>query len=178
MIKINLLPREPKKLFFFNTSFIIGSTIFILSLAGMGGAYYYLLQQTKELERRTQIINNDILRLQPILKKIKNAEERKINIFSQLDSLKNIFSNRGQSALILDELSNIIPDNVWLTNIKDEGEKIIINGKAITKDSVDEMVKRLQKSVFISDVKLNFVIDNNIGNSTISAFEIVGMTKS
>ncbi|MBI4651609.1 hypothetical protein HY745_10065, partial [Candidatus Desantisbacteria bacterium] len=63
MIKINLLPKESKKVTAFNKLFLAGIILSILILVSLSGIYYYFYDQANILTKRIEILDDEISKI-------------------------------------------------------------------------------------------------------------------
>jgi type IV pilus assembly protein PilN len=55
---------------------------------------------------------------------------------------------------ILDELSLIIPEKVWLTSLNNKGDDLVLEGLALDNTTIATFMKRLQASTHFDNVSL------------------------
>lgn len=178
MIKINLLPKEPKKYSFINNIYFISGISVLIIFASMGGVFYYEKNQIPVLEERINVLEIEFQRLQGDLTQAKKFEKQKIELLSRLDKIENIPQNTDMLAFLIDEISLILPQDIWLNNLKNNNNNLFLSGNSISSESIDKLLEKLKESKLLSNVTLKSVRENKIDSTKIvSVFEINGTLK-
>jgi len=93
--------------------------------------------------------------------------------FSKVSLIRNYLSDRGFSLQILDELYNLVPLDLELSDIRfDEQNKFSIRGTAESMSSVFSFVDTMEKSKYFKDVKTKYTAKRRDGMRDVTDFEI------
>lgn len=161
MIRINLLAvdREKAKR---KTEFQVGqkitvacSLILVATLVGIGWWYW-------SLDKRSQKLNDDIAaaraeaqRLNAIIGQVKGFEQQKAQLQQRVQLIEQLRKGQSGAVHLLDALSRSLPATLWLTELKQTGADLVIDGRCTTLTSLSDFVAALNKSgYFGSSVEL------------------------
>jgi len=155
MIRVNLLPvKEIKAAVSRRRELIIGGivlgSVVMVLLATYLLQYYRMSKLSSELEilhREIQALNVKVKEVGELQNKIKEYTS-KHNIISDLNKKKT-----GPIG-IMESLSAATPARLWLTEFKETGGRLTINGTAADNQTVAEFMKALAASAYFSDVEL------------------------
>ena len=153
MIRINLLATErrqakaaPRGLLLAQKMTVIGSLILVLTALGLGWRYLALGQMAAATERELNDARREEQRLAGILKEVAQFEARREQLQQRailIDELR-----RGQSAPVhmVDQISRALPEMTWLTDMRQEGFDITIQGRCLSLTSLSDFVGNLEAS--------------------------------
>jgi Tfp pilus assembly protein PilN len=153
MIRINLLATErrqakaaPKGLLLAQKMTVIGSLIVVLAALGLGWRYWAVEQEKATVERQLADARREEQRLASILKQVREFEatrERLQQRAALIDELR-----RGQAAPvhIVDQISRALPEMTWLTELRQDGFDVTMQGRCLTLTSLSDFVGNLEAS--------------------------------
>ncbi|MCX8030329.1 MAG: PilN domain-containing protein [Thermodesulfovibrionales bacterium] len=161
MIKINLLPPDkklekkevtqtPSRKFL--TTLIL---VVLITLAALVAITSYLTYANEELKKQSN--NNKALigQLQRNLQDIKKYESLNASIEKKSNLIETLRKHQNVPVRILDEISAILPEGVWLTNLSYKDNEVILEGYAFTNLDIVSYIENFKKSPFISEPYLN-----------------------
>ncbi len=143
---LNLLPLEMRKMMrrFDKPLFIILFALtLILSLTWGAGVFF---QYRNELNTVTE----EIKQKKPEVEKIEKLQKQKEIMTKEIQELDRVTSGEIPKMEILKELSQLLPDTVWIWNLKYNGKEIEISGYA---DSASDLIPLLDKSPLFERVE-------------------------
>src|SRR3972149_4382743 len=155
MIRVNLLPvKEIKAAVSRRRELIIGGivlgSVVMVLLATYLLQYYRMSKLSSELEilhREIQALNVKVKEVGELQNKIKEYTS-KHNIISDLNKKKT-----GPIG-IMESLSAATPARLWLTEFKETGGRLTINGTAADNQTVAEFMKALAEAAYFREVEL------------------------
>ncbi|MCD6399738.1 PilN domain-containing protein [candidate division WOR-3 bacterium] len=184
MIRINLIPKEerkkvrvkrargPKRVGVMGLDLIISFVIFILAI---GVLFFMNSSYTKNIEK----LNRDIVTARKELKKlqkevavVKNIERKKAELNVLVNIVKGLNSNRSLMVHMMDEINRRLPDYVWLRKVTDKGNSVSLKGYTFSNLIVSDLMIRLEKSVYFSNVKLNELKNSLVEGHSVMEFSI------
>lgn len=161
MIKINLLPVEKKPAKKATTqsparkflNIILAVAIFTLAI--MISATYYLGYTQEELKK--QFENNKVVisQLQKNIQDVKKFESLNASIEQKTNLIENLRKNQAVPVRILDEVSTVLPEGVWLTSLSYKDNIVIIEGYAFTNLDIVSYIENFKRSSMITDAILD-----------------------
>ena len=173
MIRINLLPyraaRRQNQILQHIAAFLV-----VVSVAA-AGIFIVDLFKTSELtaleDEFSEIkAQNDILRIK--IGKIKDLDKLREDVERKLELVDQLQQGRFYSLLTLSGLADLIPENVWLSEIKDSNGKLSIRGMGESNKAVANFMRALDESGQFSDIRLQTITRNNAGNVPVRSFSL------
>ena len=152
MIRINLLASErtqaKKKLTFqAGQTLTIGcSLILVVAVLLIGWRYWSLSRQSVQLDRDLASAKQEATRLQSIIKKVEDFESRKAQLSQRVVLIEDLRKEQKGPVHMLDEISKALPPMLWLTEVKQAGAEVVINGNSTTQTGVSDFVSNLEAS--------------------------------
>jgi len=162
MIRINLLSVEkpiaatassgPK--FSLNLSDKAGPIAALIVLAGCAGYialdYLNLQQQDAALHQELIAARAEKARLQPILREVERFEAQKRDLQQRVNLIEDLRQNQVGPVHLLDQISRSMPDRLWLTDMKQTGNDVTLDGKTSTLSSLADFVANLEASGYFA----------------------------
>ncbi len=155
MIRVNLLPVKRKKKPKAVPVFII-YMVLLTVVSGIVSAYlfYYLNSQLSSLKHQKKTNEATVADLKNKIKDVENYEAQKKTLEQRTNIIEELKKNQSLPVKILTEMSNAVPNGVWLSSMTIAGGNINISGAGFTNDDVVNYVDNLKKSQLFTDVYL------------------------
>ncbi len=158
MARINLLPwraerqKERKKQFFL----MLGMS----ALAGL--AVWFLINsyyngQISGQQARNAFLDQEIVTVQSKITEIQALEEKKNKLLNRKLVIEELQANRSQMVHLFDSLVRTIPDGVILTSIKQEGDKLTLEGRSQSNARVSTYMRNFETSGWMSKPELSVI---------------------
>ena len=173
MAHINLLPWREEQRQEQTRQF---ATVTVLSLV-LTGAIIFLIHitfsnQIDHQKYRNKILQDEITRLDASLKQIEALEETKEQLLSRMDVIQSLQQQRPQIVHLFDDFVRTVPEGIFLTNIKQQGEQLTIKGVAESNGRVSAYMRNIDSSEWMATPKLK-VIETRKGTLRSSDFTLV-----
>ena len=144
MILINLLPhrevaRKRRREMFQATMF----ASFLVGLLIAGGVYSWFQMQISEQQAKNAFLESEIKVLENQIKEIATIEEEITSLTARQKAVEDLQADRNLPVHLLTEMVKQLPDGVYVTSIKQEGRKIVMQGMAQSNERVSEMLRNL-----------------------------------
>ncbi len=170
MMEINLLPhREARRAADLRET--IG--VLVLGLAIVGGGISLtdkgVQSDLAAAEASVAQLKADIARYEPQKKLVKTFKKRKKQLQSKLDVIDSLEQARNGPVRVLDELSQSVPDRLWLTSISTKGKGIKLEGQSLDTGVVADFLRGLNASPFFKNVDL----DKTSGGKVVKGVRLV-----
>lgn len=165
MIRINLLPhrqlkREARQREFSMMAVFVGiaaaATVFLGSS--------YINNQIEGQVARNNRLNEEIAKLDKEIADIKDLKDQIRVMLERKQVVENLQTDRNQAVVILDDLSRQLPDGMFYKSIKQQGNKITLEGVADTNARVATLVRNVNGSQWLTSpnlVEIKSVATNN-----------------
>lgn len=150
-IKINLLPHREEKRKELKSNFYS-----LLMLAGVVGGVVVLLigmlfsAQLSAQAERNSYISKANLELDEKIKEVATLKQEIDGLKARQQAVEDLQGDRNQPVFMLNELVKLAPEGLYLTIVKQDGQRISIKGYAQSHAVVGEFVGSLNKSKWIS----------------------------
>lgn len=168
MILINLLPhREAARKRRRETFQITMFASFLLGLLIAGAIYWWFQMLITEQQAKNDFLQTEINVLGVQIKEIATIEEEITSLRARQKAVEDLQSDRNLPVHLLTELVNQLPDGVYVTSLKQEGQTVTMQGMAQSNERVSEMLRNLSSSTpWLSKPELVEIIASNLALST------------
>lgn len=144
MILINLLPhreasRKRRREAFQATMF--GSLLIGLVVAG--AIYWWFQMMITDQQGKNAFLQTEIKVLENQIKEIASIEDEIAALQARQKAVEDLQSDRNLPVHLLNELVRQLPDGVYITNLRQEGQTITLQGMAQSNERVSEMLRNL-----------------------------------
>ncbi|MDR3579683.1 MAG: PilN domain-containing protein [Oryzomonas sp.] len=179
MIKINLLPvRASKK----KETAVQQITIFCVSLLLVAVVVMclYLVKRVQVASAQDDIAtaNTRIMELKKKIGKLEEIKTLKEQVKKKLDVLVQLRKNKTGPAERLAILSDITPEQLWLTGYTENGNDIKLSGIAYTEELIATFMRRLEASAAYTGVELVVSEQLDSGGIKLKKFELTCRLKA
>lgn len=168
MPKINLLPWREELLAQRNQQFGIIAAIFaavaVLIIVAVSFYYGLLIDNQKA---RNEYMRGEIAKLDGKIKAIEGLEREKERLLQRINAIQKLQTNRTEIVHLFDETVRRIPDGVFLTSIKQDANRLTMNGIAESNTRVSEFIRNIEKSVWMTSPRIE-EIKRNKGSSALA----------
>lgn len=147
MIRINLLPHrevrraQQKRQFFI----ALGIVVALGALLTYGG-YYHLSTQFDEQVERNKYLTGEIAKVDKDIAEITRLKEETASLLARKQVVETLQANRSETVHLLDQLVRQLPDGMYLRSVKQQGEKVAINGVTQSQARVSTLMRNLESS--------------------------------
>lgn len=170
MMEINLLPhREARRAADLRETV----ALLVLGLVVVGGGIFLTDQGVKSdlaaAEASVAQLQADIERYEPQKELVKKFKNRKKQLQSKLDVIDSLEQARNGPVRVLDELSERVPDRLWLTSVETRGKGIKLEGQSLDTGVVADFLRGLNASPYFENVDL----DKTSGGKVVKGVRLV-----
>ncbi len=106
------------------------------------------------LQSKIATIRANVEKLKPEIEEVRRFSDEKGRLVKQMDAIKKLSRERLKNIQALSALQSLIPQKVWLRNLKIQGSKVTIEASAVEDLVVSEFMQGLDQSIFFSNVDL------------------------
>ena len=181
MIRINLLAverhRHKKKAVTLGTAsqkLTIGcSVILILAAAFVGWRYWVLGHESASLDAEISAAQEETTRLHSVIQQVQQFEQRKAQLQQRVVLIEQLRKGQTGPVHMLDQISRALPPMLWLTQLKQVGPDVVIDGKCTALTGLSEFVSNLEASGYF---KRSIEIINTTSETAGPAGELIKFT--
>ena len=159
-ISINLLPPEYRKkqkdFTWITDRRIIWPTVALLvAIVAISMLQTYISETVSGLSTELTRVQEEVERERPLLSKISDLEQKQGVINTKINALKSIQVSKKRWVILFENISSVLPPNMWLTSINQMGEfDLEMRGVTYDFSEVAEYMVKLEKQVSIQTVSL------------------------
>ena len=158
MARINLLPWRAERRKQRQKEF--GVMIALGALAGvvlwfLVNTYYN--NQIDGQNERNAYLQGQITEVDKKITEIEDLEKQKGRLLARKEVIEQLQANRSQMVHLFDSLVRTIPDGVVLTSIKQEGEKLTLEGRSQSNARVSTYMRNLESSGWMTKPELAII---------------------
>ncbi|MGN6111896.1 MAG: PilN domain-containing protein [Luteimonas sp.] len=167
MARINLLPwrAERRKLRQKDFLTMVGfAAVAAIAIAFLISSYYGA--QINGQNERNQFLRDQIKQVDKQIDEIKALDEKKAKLLARKDVIEQLQANRSKMVHLFDSLVRTIPDGVVLTSVKQEGDKLTLQGRAQSNSRVSIYMRALEGSGWMTKPELS-VIEAKAGDNSL-----------
>jgi len=174
MPRINLLPwREQERkirrreFMGYACAAIVAAAIFV------GGGKVVYSSWTDSQNEKNNLLKKEIVKLDAQIADIQDLETRKQRLVARMEIIEKLQRKRPEIVHLFDELVKTVPDGIYLTAIKQSGNRLEIHGIAQSSTRVSTFMRNIDSSVWMDNPVLQVVEsakDSPTGGSSFTLF--------
>ena len=146
MIRINLLPvKELEAESVRRRELTIGGAVLGLALLVMGGIYFLQWREHSRLENELADLRNEIQALNVKVKEVGELQNKIKDLRGKNKIFEDLSKKRVGPVRVLESLSVATPTSLWLTELRENGGNVVINGLAMDNQTIAEFMRALGK---------------------------------
>jgi len=158
MPRINLLPHREQERKRRRREF--GAFTIAAFLAGAvvaGGAKVVYLGWIDAQNEKNNVLKKEIVKLDAEIADIQDLENRKQRLVARMEIIEKLQRKRPEIVHLFDEIVKTVPDGIYLTGIKQIGNKLEIHGVAQSSTRVSTFMRNIDSSVWMDNPVLQVV---------------------
>jgi type IV pilus assembly protein PilN len=158
MARINLLPWRAERRKHRQKEFLT-----MLGLSAAAAAFLafliisYYSSQISGQNDRNAYLTDQITKVDAQIKEIDALDEKKRRLLARKEVIEQLQANRSQMVHLFDSLVRTIPDGVILTSLKQEGDKLTIEGRSQSNARVSSYMRTLESSGWMTNPDLSII---------------------
>ncbi|WP_295038201.1 PilN domain-containing protein [uncultured Fibrobacter sp.] len=159
-ISINLLPpefRKKQKDFTWVTDRrVIWPTVAaVVAIVAVLMLQAFIAETIGSLSSELSRVQEEVERERPLLSKISDLEQKKGVVTTKINALKSIQVSKKRWVVLFENISSVLPPNMWITSINQLGEfDMEMRGVTLDFPEVAEYMVKLEKQVSVQSVSL------------------------
>jgi type IV pilus assembly protein PilN len=158
MPRINLLPWREQERKVRRREFYIaaGAAVFAGILFMAGGKLVYSSWIDAQTEKNN-LLKKEIVKLDAQIADIQDLENRKQRLVARMEIIERLQRKRPEIVHLFDELVKTVPEGVYLTQLKENGNKLEIRGVAQSSTRVSTFMRNIDASTWMDNPQLQVV---------------------
>ncbi len=179
MIKVNLLaaspgaqaPREwlPRE----QRSSLMGLGILLATVVTVGGWWWYLSYTRASLDERIAASEAELVRLKDAARLLEQVNARRTLLAERLALIERLRASKRAPVSLLETVSRSVPEGLWLLELKQTGNTLQVEGRALSLTSVTDFAQKMQNSgLFEHPVEILTTLTEQVEQTTVVRFSI------
>ena len=158
MPRINLLPwrEQERKVRRREFGVAAGGAVFAAIIFTLGGKLLYS-QWTDSQNEKNTVLRNEIKKLDAQIADIQDLENRKQRLVARMEIIEKLQRKRPEIVHLFDDIVKTVPDGIYLTQIKQTGNKLEIHGVAQSSTRVSTFMRNIDSSSWMDNPQLQVV---------------------
>jgi type IV pilus assembly protein PilN len=158
MARINLLPwreelrKEQTRQF---VSMMAISAIFTAAIILL--VYVNFAKMIDSQNYRNNMLTSEIAKLEEQLKQIAELESTKAQLLSRMEIIQSLQQKRPQVVHVFDEIVRTLPEGIYLTNLKQQGDGFEFTGISESNGRVSAYMRNIEASEWMKNPRLKVI---------------------
>jgi type IV pilus assembly protein PilN len=185
MIRVNLLApgsqpaqRSWKRMFVIppeQRAALIGLAMLMTTAAGAGLWWWSISLEHKRVDREIASAEANLTKLQEAARLMEKATAREKDLRERLALIDRLRGTQRAPVMLLDTISRSLAEGLWLTEMRQTGAMVQLEGRAISLSALTEFLDRLQLSGrFVRPLDIVTTTTETVADSTVTRFIIRG----
>ncbi len=181
MIKINLLseakPAKKKRGVSalggagrLNLLMILGGLL--LGILVVGVQWWVEASRLREQEEKNRLAQQEVTRLEAVLREVADFEEKKAKLQKKVDLINALKANQKGPVRLMDEVSNALPDLLWIERMELKGNSLAVEGKALNPPAVAYFLENLKRVSSFQEPTVKSINATTARTSNLYNFEL------
>jgi type IV pilus assembly protein PilN len=155
MIRVNLLPvKEIRAEFGRRQQMIIAAAALGLTVAILASVNLYQFYRASSLKKELAGLRAEIEQLTAQEKGVRELEQKVGGLQSKLKVIDELNEKKTGPVRVMESLSSVTPQRLWLTLFKETAGALTLDGLAIDNQTIADFLKALSGSPYFSGVDL------------------------
>jgi type IV pilus assembly protein PilN len=147
MMRINLLPHRETRRKQQQQQFLLAlALVAIVGAALAYGVYFVLSERYDDNVSRNKYLTEEIAKVDKEIEEINRLKEQTASLLARKQVVETLQSNRSETVHLLDQLVRQLPDGMYLRSVRQQGEKVVINGVTQSQARVSTLMRNLESS--------------------------------
>lgn len=125
---------------------IAGGVIVVAALAGIGWWYTSTQAAIAATAQSIQQAQAERQRLTAVLEQITQFEAQRTQLQQRVALIEQLRKGQHSPVTLLDQVSRSLPERLWLTELKQAGSEVLIEGRTTTLTSLSDFIGNLESS--------------------------------
>jgi type IV pilus assembly protein PilN len=125
---------------------LLCSLIFIGAVLYVGYTAWSLYQQGQQMEMALAQAKEEEQKLQAVLRQFEAFEARKKQLEERVKLIEDLRRDQAKAVHLLDKVSTSVPDRLWLTDMKQTGDAIQMDGQTSTLTALADFIGNLENT--------------------------------
>lgn len=173
MIRINLLPvRAEKKRESLRQQALLAAALVVVLTGGIVAAHLWLSNDVARMERQIAERKSEIAALDAKIGKVRQFKQKKRDLEEKIAVISKLEDQQRGPSEMLYELTQIIPEKLWIESLKDSGGSLALQGVAIDNQTIARFMTQMEASQWFQGVRLEVTKQVARGGANLKSFSL------
>lgn len=150
----------------------VGCSLILVMAALVVGWWYWSLQnQSAELDQQIIDAQREAARLQTVIQEVKAYDEQRAQLQLRVTLIEQLRKGQTGPVHLLDQVSRTLPDTMWLVEMKQTANDIVIDGRCTNLTALSDFISGLEGSNYFA--KPVEIVDSVVEAATTLAPETI-----
>lgn len=155
MIRINLLPiKQLQAETTRRREIIIGSVVLGVAVLLLAGLHIYQVYHLNGLEKELAGLRAELQILNSRVKEVSDLQVKIKDLRGKQKIIEELANKKSGPVLVMASLSQATPASLWLTDLRETGGNIVMNGLAADNETVAQFLRSLTASKHFTHIEL------------------------
>jgi type IV pilus assembly protein PilN len=118
----------------------------MLAVLFIGWRYWTISRESTQVDAAIVAAQQETTRLHSVIQQVQQFEQRKAQLQQRVVLIEQLRKGQTGPVHMLDQISRALPQMLWLTELKQSGTDVIVDGKCTTLTGLSEFVSNLEAS--------------------------------
>jgi len=153
---------------------IASSLIMLAAVLSVGWWWWSLGRASAELDLRIADAERETVRLRSLIQQVQQFEQQRAQLQQRVTLIEQLRKGQSGPVHLLDQISRALPDTMWLTELKQQGADVTIDGRCTSLTALSDFVGNLENSnYFARPVE---IIDSQVESGPPQSTELIKFT--
>ncbi|MHB8744511.1 MAG: PilN domain-containing protein [Sulfuricaulis sp.] len=135
-------------------------------------AHVHVTSLIDNQNKRNEFLTAETAKVEKQIKQIAELKKQRSDLIARMNVIYQLQSDRSQVVHLFDELARRLPEGVYFTSLKLEGNNIVLQGVAQSNARVSALMRNLAASDWFSDPELDLITVKAKGSDRVSEFTL------
>ena len=142
MIMINLLPHREERRKRRKIAYYVGLGVAAMAGVAIVGIWYLVVEQlVSAQQQRNAFLQSEIAKLDVQIKDIASLKAEIASLKARQKAVEDLQIDRNVPVHVLNELVRQVPEGIYITSVKQDGQNLNVAGIAQTQERVSELLR-------------------------------------
>ena len=144
----------------------------VAAIAAVLATMFIYSQMISGQEARNARLNAEIAELQKSIEEIDGLERQKERLLARMEIIEQLQKSRPEIVHLFDEMARQLPEGVYLTGMKQTGDRVEVRGIAQSSTRVSALMRQVDASDWMKDPEVEKVETKQSGASRQAEFVV------
>lgn len=166
MPRINLLPWREQQRAERKKAFGVGMLGAAVGAAAVAAVAWFLMNQMLDAQTdRNNLLRTEIRDLDKKIEEINSLDQQKQQFIARIQIIETLQRSRSEIVHVFDTITRVIPDGVYLTSMRQQGNRFVLQGVTQSSTRVGDFMRAIDASEWLDYRDLSGITRGNRGNT-------------